>query len=200
MVLAGLTVVGVLTGGGLVLLQNATAEPEGKRAAPSVPVASPGSSTPKPRLTGSADILAGNRRTLIHMVEIDRDLALPFPDELKAGDGTGQDALFALVPTGVDHMIQSVQPTEGEPPCLGVKVHPEDEAELVATECAPTKATLFSISATGRRDEKGRPTYLIYNDAHGFIQWWDDKSEIYVEHTGDGPPDTTFSFVDRGPV
>jgi eukaryotic-like serine/threonine-protein kinase len=199
-VLAGLVVAGVLAGGGLVLLQNATSAPEGKAAAPSVPAASPGTPAPKPKLTGSADILAGTRRTLIHMVEIDRDLALPFPDELKASDGTGQDALFALVPTGVDHMIQSVQPTTGEPPCLGVKILPDADAKLVATECAPTKATLFSISATGRKDEKGRPTYLIYNDAHGFIQWWEDKKEIYVQHTGDGEPGTTFSFVDRGPV
>jgi hypothetical protein len=133
-------------------------------------------------------------------VEIDRDLAMPFPDEVVASDGTGKDALFALLPTGVDYMIQSVQPTEGEPPCLGVKVIPGGSAELVATECGATKATLFSIDATGEKDDKGRPTYTIYNDAHGFVQWWEEKSEVYVQHTGDGPPGDTFSFVDRGPV
>jgi hypothetical protein len=62
------------------------------------------------------------------------------------------------------------------------------------------RATLFSIDATGEKDDKGRPTYTIYNDAHGFVQWWQEKSEVYVEQTGDGPPGATFSFVDRGPL
>ncbi|MEU7908040.1 serine/threonine-protein kinase [Actinoplanes sp. NPDC049118] len=164
------------------------------------PGSSAASAGPAPAPTGNAAILAGTRRTLIHFAEIDRDLAMPYPDEVVASDGTGKDALFVLVPTGVDFLIKSVRPTEGEQPCLGVKVIPEGSAELVATECAATKATLFSISATGDTDDKGRPTYTLYNDAHGLVQWYEAKSEVYVEHPGDAPPDTTFSFVDRGPA
>jgi hypothetical protein len=60
-----------------------------------------------PARTGTAAILADERRTLIHLVKIDRDLAVPFPDEVVASDGTGKDALFVLLPTGVNYLIQS---------------------------------------------------------------------------------------------
>ncbi len=211
-VLAALAVLGVLAGGGWAVAHNVNARSDRDQAQTPAPAAGgPGSQdaptgpAPVPSGTGdarvsTAAILAGGRRTLIHFVEIDKDLAVPSPDEVVASDGTGKDALFALLPTGVDHMIQSVQPSDGEPPCLGVKVIPDGDAELVATECAATKATLFSIDATGEKDDKGRPTYTISNDAHGLVQWRDDRSEVYVEHTGDAPPDVTFSFVDRGPV
>ncbi|MFI7547808.1 serine/threonine protein kinase [Actinoplanes sp. NPDC049599] len=206
--LAALVVLGILAGGGWALARNAGLDQGGDTGQAPGPDAGAASGTassrpgaaPSPVQTGTPAILAGDRRTLIHFVEIDRDLAMPFPDEVVASDGTGKDALFALVPTGVDHMIQSVQPTDGEPPCLGVKVIPGGSAKLVATECAATKATLFSVDGTGDKDDKGRPTYTIYNDAHGFVQWWEEKSEVYVEHTGDAAPDDTFSFVDRGPV
>jgi hypothetical protein len=123
---------------------------------------------------------------------------MPFPDEVVTSDGTGKDALFALVPLGVEYMIQSQQPTEGEPLCLGAKVIPGDATELVATECAGTKATLFAISETGAKDDKGRPTYTIYNDAHGTLQWRTRKPQVYLQFLGDAETDTTFSFVDRG--
>ncbi|MEU8614340.1 serine/threonine protein kinase, partial [Actinoplanes sp. NPDC048791] len=168
------------------------------------PAGGPGSSPPRvspsPTPAGPATILAGERRILIHFVEIDRDLAMPFPDEVVTSGGTGKDSLFALVPMGVDYLIQSQKPTDGEPPCLGAKVIPGDSAELVATECAATKATLFNISETGKKDDKGRPTYTIYNDAHGTLQWRTKKPQVYLEFLGDAETDTTFSFVDRGPL
>ncbi|MGW4945170.1 serine/threonine protein kinase [Actinoplanes sp. NPDC004185] len=207
-VLAGLAAFAVLAGGG-VLLAHWIATPPDNEAARSPGAAAssaggPGSSSPRvsasPTPAGPATILAGDRRILIHFVEIDRDLAMPFPDEVVTSGGTGKDSLFALVPMGVDFLIQSQKPTDGEPPCLGAKVIPGESAELVATECAATKATLFAISETGKKDDKGRPTYTIYNDAHGTLQWRTRKPQVYLEFLGDAETDTTFSFVDRGPL
>ncbi|AGZ41900.1 serine/threonine protein kinase [Actinoplanes friuliensis] len=205
---AALALAAAVALGGVVLFSKADSETTGEGRNPatgiggpsSAPAVSPSASRPAPGPTGNAGVLAGSRKTLIHFVEIDRDLAMPFQDEVIASDGTGKDALFALIPLGVDFLIQSVQPTEGEPPCLGVKIVPDDSAELVATECAGTKATLFSISPTGAKDDKGRPTYTIYNDSYGLVQYYETEKRVYVEQLGDAPPDTTFSFVDRGPL
>ncbi|MEU8228285.1 protein kinase [Actinoplanes sp. NPDC048967] len=206
-VLAGLTAFAVLAGGGLLLAHLAASPPDdqvvqppGAGATPAGPGSSSSRVSPSPTPAGPATILAGERRMLIHFVEIDRDLAMPYPDEVVTSGGTGKDSLFALVPMGVDYLIQSQKPTDGEPPCLGAKVIPGDSAELVATECAATKATLFTISETGRKDDKGRPTYTIYNDAHGTLQWRTRKPQVYLEFLGDAETDTTFSFVDRGPL
>ena len=204
-VLAGLVAVAVLAGGGWALAQSdrvgAKQNPAPGLATGPANSTAPAASTapaPRPVPTGTAAILAGNRRTLIHFVEIDKDLAMPFPDEVVTSDGTGEDALFALVPVGVDFMIQSLKPDTGEPLCLGAKVIPDDTTELVATECGATKATLFNISKTGKRDDKKRPTFTIYNDAHGTLQWRTKKPQVFLEFLGDAETDTTFSFVDRG--
>ncbi|RSM50032.1 serine/threonine protein kinase [Actinoplanes sp. ATCC 53533] len=202
--LAALAAFAVLAGAGWALSRSAFVETSDGAARQPAPGAGPASgaasSAPAaaPRPTGTAAIMSGSRRILIHFVEIDRDLAMPFPDEVVTSDGTGKDALFALVPAGVDFMIKSMKPTDGEPPCLGVKVIPDDAAELVATECANTRATLFAISPTGKKDDKGRPTFTIHNDAHGSLQWQTEKPQVYVQFYGDAEPDTTFSFVDRG--
>ncbi|GAA3342109.1 hypothetical protein GCM10020358_35890 [Amorphoplanes nipponensis] len=204
--LAAVVLLGALAGGGLLVahrigaVPNGAAQTSGLGSAPTARVtsaAAPRSAAPTP---GTAPILAGTRRTLIHFVEVDRDLAMPYPDEVVTSDGTGPDALFALVPAGVDFLIQSQAPAGGEPPCLGAKVLPGESAELVATECTPTKATLFSVTATGAKDDKGRPTYTIYNDAHGTLQWRERKPQVYLEFLGDADTGTTFSFVDRGPL
>lgn len=175
-------------------------EPGHTASSPTAPGTSTGSPKPSSTQTGNAAILAGTRRTLIHLVEMDKDLALPLPDKVVASDGTGNDALFALLPVGVDYMIKSMQPTQGEQPCLGVKFNPAGSASLVGTDCGATKATLFSITPTRKKDDKGRPTYTIFNDDNGLVQWDDARSEIYVEFPGDAPPDATFSLVDRGPI
>jgi serine/threonine protein kinase len=174
---------------------SSTVSPE-----PSSVGTSAGSPKPLPVPTGNVAILDGTRRTLIHFVEMDRDLALPLGDKVQTSDGTGGDAIFALVPVGVDYMIKSMQPNHGAQTCLGVKINPSDWASLVGTDCRPTRATLFSITATDKRDDKGRPTYTIFNDDEGLVQWSESKSEIYVQFPGDAPPSATFSFVDRGPI
>ncbi|MDG4833454.1 serine/threonine-protein kinase [Solwaraspora sp. WMMD1047] len=165
---------------------------------------SSGAATSGAAPSGAADttraILTGQRRALLHIAEIDRDLSMPFDGVTHVSDGTGPDALFALVPIGVDYMIKSLNPEVDHRPCLGVKVLPEESAALVAAECYPTAATLFEISPVDGTDDKGRPTYQIYNDTYGFVQWSRSRSKIYVEFLGDAPIDTTFSLVDRGPL
>lgn len=159
----------------------------------------------KPTASASASLdrtgamLAGQRRFLLHAVEIDRDLSLPSHGEVEVGDGTGKDALFVLEPVGVDYMIKSVNPEIAHRPCLGVKIDSEGEKSLVGADCRPTKATLFAISREGR-DDKGRTSYSIINDEYGPVQWSPTRKEIFVEFLGDAPLDTTFSLVDRGAV
>ncbi|MFI6130573.1 serine/threonine protein kinase [Micromonospora sp. NPDC051141] len=159
------------------------------------------SRTPGGSPSASADrtraMLAGQRRLLLHVVEIDRDLSLPFDGELTVGDGTGKDALFVLEPVGVDYMIKSVNPDIAHRPCLGVKLDPEGYASLVGAECEPTGATVFSISREGK-DDTGRTSYSIISEKYGVVQWEDTEKEIYVQEMGDAPIDTTFSLVDRG--
>ncbi|MEO3774000.1 protein kinase [Micromonospora sp. B9E7] len=161
------------------------------------------SGTPTASPSTSADptraMLAGQRRFLLHVVEIDRDLALPSHGELEVGDGTGEDALFVLEPVGVDYMIKSVNPEIAHRPCLGVKIDSKGYASLVGAECYATAATLFGIAREGK-DDKGRTSYSIVNDEYGVVQWSPTKKEIYVEFLGDAPIDTTFSMVDRGAV
>ncbi|MEU4472633.1 serine/threonine-protein kinase [Micromonospora sp. NPDC023888] len=185
---------------------QAKPDPTGSTAAgsPAAGGASVAASTPAPATpTAAADptdaILAGQRRILLHVVEIDRDLSLPSHGELEVGDGTGKDALFVLEPVGVDFMIKSVNPEIAHRPCLGVKRDAEGNKSLVGADCRPTKATLFAISREGR-DDKGRTSYAILNDEYGPVQWSPTKREIYVEFLGDAPLDTTFSLVDRGAV
>ncbi|WP_328340463.1 serine/threonine-protein kinase [Micromonospora sp. NBC_00421] len=144
-------------------------------------------------------ILAGQRRILLHVVEIDRDLSLPFHGELEVGDGTGKDALFVLEPVGVDYMIRSVNPDIAHRPCLGVKIDAKGYASLVGADCYATAATVFGITREGK-DDKGRTSYSIISDEYGVVQWSPSKKGIRVEFLGDAPVPTTFSLVDRGAV
>jgi hypothetical protein len=147
---------------------------------------------------GTSAVLAGTQRTLIHFVEVDRYLALPDATEAATvSDGSGEDAEFALVPMGVDYQIKSVQFGEDEQPCLGVKVIPGSSGSLVPTTCDAAEANMFRILATGDKDDKERPTYTIYNDTYGSLQFSKTDSEVFVEFTGDAQGDT-FSFVARG--
>jgi serine/threonine protein kinase len=181
---------------------------------PSTPTSVPASATnpasPKPARTPTAEerlqaIKTGKNRTLIHVAEVDRDLALDVHfTEVEAGDGTGAKSEFALIPMGVDYLIRALYDPNGEEICLGVRLIPDASAKLVGTKCETGKGTLFELVATDQKDDKNRPRYHIYNDWYGFVQWDADANEgtggFFVEHVGDAPPLTTFSFVDRGPL
>jgi eukaryotic-like serine/threonine-protein kinase len=171
--------------------------------APVSPSLSTAGSKPSAVETNAA-ILRGNRRTLIHLAEIDRDLALDYHDyDVAASDGTGTKSQFVLVPMGVDYLIKSLRGeghTDDSETCLGVKVVPDKTSTLVAADCGATKATVFSLNPTGAKDDKNRPTYRIYNEAYGFVQWSATRKVVFVEEVGDADPTASFSFVDRGAI
>ncbi|GAA3729567.1 hypothetical protein GCM10022225_08830 [Plantactinospora mayteni] len=203
---AAAAVLVVLLGAGLARLNSPGADgddPDGSQgasapAAPSPTTTRPTSTAPDP----DASILQGSRRTLIHLAEIDRDLALDYHSyEVEAADGTGMRSQFVLVPTGVDYLIRSLRGegrADNPETCLGVKITPDKPSSLVAAECVPTRATLFSLSPTGARDDKNRRTYHIYNEAYGFVQWSTERKAVFVEEVGDATPSASFSLVDRG--
>ncbi|WP_067500703.1 serine/threonine-protein kinase [Actinoplanes sp. TFC3] len=165
------------------------------------PTASSSASPAPVAMPSKGTILAGTRHTLLHMSEIDRDLELPLDGEAVASDGTGQEAFFTLVPSGVDYLIKSVLPgPDNAERCLGVRLDPDGPGELVATTCAVSKATLFQIDKAGGKDDKGRATYFIASGSYGVVQWDETERKVYVEELGDGEPGLSFSFVDRGPV
>ncbi|BCJ59654.1 hypothetical protein Jiend_30760 [Micromonospora endophytica] len=165
----------------------------------SAPATGPASSSPSAGVDPTRAMLAGQRKILLHLVEIDRDLSLPFDGEVHVGDGTGPDALFVLEPVGVDYMIKSLNPDVAHQPCLGVKLDSEGYAFLVGAECYPTGATMFGLARQGK-DDKGRTSYSIHNEKYGVVEWSPSRKKIYVEHLGDAPVGTTFSMVDRGAV
>jgi eukaryotic-like serine/threonine-protein kinase len=150
-----------------------------------------------------AEILRGNRRVLLHVAEIDRDLAMDLHSpEVQVADGTGLKSQFVLIPMGVDYLIRTLrdQAEDAEhPTCLGVRINPDRaESALVPAECAPTKATVFSLSATGREDDKGRPTYVLGNAEYGVVLWEPSDRKVVVAELGDFTPNLSVSFVDRG--
>ncbi|KHD75131.1 serine/threonine protein kinase [Actinoplanes utahensis] len=146
-------------------------------------------------------IRRGQRKTLIHVAEINKDLALDDNDyEIQAGDGTGARSEFTLIPMGTGFLIRSLQDPKAaeEENCLGVQLDPDASADVVRAECFLSVGTLFQIEQTGRKDDRGRPTFTISSEKYGFLQWNGEK--FYVELLGDAPPASTFSFVDRGPL
>ncbi|GIF11352.1 hypothetical protein Ate01nite_13840 [Actinoplanes teichomyceticus] len=185
---------------------DAGADPGAAASSDTSPGATPGSPAQATASLSAAErfasIMRGTRRTLIHIAEADRDLALDSDyTEVTAGNGTGAKSEFALVPVGVDFLIRSLHdPAAERETCLGVKIIPDESARLVAAECATTKATVFSLLRAPETDDKKRPTYWIYNEAYGYVQWSPADRVLFVEEVGDAPPLSTFSFVDRGPL
>ncbi|WP_306205865.1 serine/threonine-protein kinase [Actinoplanes sp. RD1] len=186
---AAVLLLGLAAGGGIIALSYASSSAPDRK---TPPVAAT-------RATTQEDMLNGDRKILLHLADIDRDLELPVAERAKPGGGTTPESVFTLVPSGVDHLIRSAVPDyQGAPRCLGVKLDPQGSASLVETGCGVTKATLFHLSRNEHLDEQGRPTYAIVNDAYGIVQWNERDREIYVEEAGDGPNDIAFSLVDRG--
>jgi eukaryotic-like serine/threonine-protein kinase len=170
--------------------------------ATSAPAATPASASAAapPPVDTQAAMLRGERRALIHVVEIDRDLALDFHDaKVTASNGIGAKSLFLLVPYGVDYLIRTLRAGSDDEECLGVKIIPDGDASLAPAQCAPTKSTIFSLTPTGRKDDKARPTYRIQSQAYGFVQYNRARKTVYVQEVGDADPLSSFSLVDRGP-
>jgi predicted Ser/Thr protein kinase len=159
-------------------------------AAPASPSAGP---------SGLPGILTGQRRTLLHLANVDRDLSLPQNAPARASGGTTPESVFRLVPHGKRYEIRSgVTDLGGTPRCLAVKEDPNGPAGLVPGACKASGKTLFTLFPTGETDDKDRPTYTMSNETYGIVQWSEDRRAIYVEEAGDFPASISFSFVDRG--
>ncbi|GAA1653445.1 hypothetical protein GCM10009828_098410 [Actinoplanes couchii] len=189
---------------GIRYLSRGSGQVSGTGPLPSAGVPSAAQPSVTPSMTAEQKtqaILRGTRKTLIHVDEIDRDLAMESHyTDLKVGDGTGAKSEFALIPAGVEFMIRYLSDPETPEPCLGIKFNPAGAARVVTAECYATEGTLFRASKTGETDDKGRPTYWISNESYGVLQWSPDSKAFYVEVLGDAPPAASFSFVDRGPL
>lgn len=199
--------------GGLLLSQQAcTAAGDGGAPATtgSGPAATPGTTgtTPAAAEGGSGgeqtsaasqkEILAGERQVLIHLAEEDKDLSATFEGPITTGPGTDDGAKFRLVPSGKAYLIETLRPVEFEGRfCVVVKTGGE-RASLSTADCKAGDTTLFLITPTGDKDEKGRATYHLKNDKHGFVQWSDNDQSLYVQQVGDAAVQGSFSFVDRG--
>jgi hypothetical protein len=67
----------------------------------------------------------------------------------------------------------------------------------VSAECYTYRQMVFEIVASGRSDDKGRPTYVISNKPYGTVQFSTTK-RVFLRPVTDGTHGTTVSFVDRG--
>ena len=188
-VAVGAAVLVVLLIAGLIGLHNLNRSTGGTEAA----------AEPSPSAAADGPILRGERRTLIHFAEIDRDLSLDRHwNEVEVSDGKGARSQFVLLPAGRNHLIKSLR-SEGYPndadTCVGVRVTESKPSILVVANCIPTPATEFTLTPTGAHDDQGRPTYHLTNDTYGTVQWSAERKVLYVEKS---TPTASFSFVDRG--
>ncbi|XVU28629.1 serine/threonine-protein kinase [Actinoplanes sp. CA-054009] len=192
---AAVVAVAIAAGGAGFVLRNRHSD------AATAPPAS-ASAAPAPAATGLPGILAGTRRTLLHLANVDKDLYLPQNAPAKAGGGTTPESIFMLIPHGERYQIASAVPTlTDERRCLGIEPsETRASSALVPTDCAVSDETLFGLSETGQFDDKNRPTYSLVSEPYGIVQWSEDDARLYVELAGDFPATVPFSFVDRGPV
>ncbi|MEU4242530.1 serine/threonine-protein kinase [Actinoplanes sp. NPDC026619] len=192
---AAASVVALLTAGLVGLHQSHVLGGGPSESSPSSPAAQ---ATP---VDARAAILAGERRFSIQLGNTDGFFMLDDRnDELDVSDGTGSRSQFVLKPVGVDYVIRSLsnEGYAGPEICLGVKIDPdEEEAPVVGATCNPTKGTLFSLVATGKKDARGRPTYSIHNE-YGWVLWDADHKRSEVNEVGEPQFADKYTLVDRG--
>jgi hypothetical protein len=146
-------------------------------------------------------VLAGQRRTLLHLADTGKNLAVRAGGKVGVSPADATDAQFVLVPRDGSYLIRSLR--AGLPPersCLGVRAPRGGVPALVAGACTDGVATLFEVTPRTERDKENRPTYLVTNRAHGMVRWSDDRFEALVEKLADAPAGTAFSLVDLGPA
>ena len=176
------------------------AESPGATAPGAVPSAQPmNASVP----AESADaILAGQRRTLLHLAGSGNNLAVQAGGRVGISPVTAAETEFTLVPRDGSFLVRSMRPDlAAERSCLSVRPGRDgDAASLTPGRCADDVPALFQLAPTGERDKENRPTYRLRNRVHGVVRWSDDRFEIFVEHVDDELAETAFSLHDRGPA
>ncbi|MGA5302538.1 serine/threonine-protein kinase [Nucisporomicrobium flavum] len=152
--------------------------------------------------TAAPGLLAGGRRGLLHLVEVDDDVWI-FPNGGEVSrtaeiGGVDDESHFALVASGAGYQIKWLTGEFGVR-CLGVRVVPGADGVLVTAPCRETDATVFTFTPTGRKDGAGRPAYRVANPTYGTLEWSQDGSRVVVRPDDDDAR-TSFTFVDRGPA
>ncbi|HET6529055.1 MAG TPA: serine/threonine-protein kinase [Actinoplanes sp.] len=146
---------------------------------------------------GVQAILDGQRRALLEVHELRKNLALS-ADGSATVSGADRWA-FVLVRAGNLYLIRAQEAIQDSRRCLVVQ--PALQANRLATgSCAESEETLFDLAATGRTDERGRPTYYLTNSVYGTVQWSSDRAMVYVDRTEADQIDTSFVLVDQGPA
>jgi hypothetical protein len=202
--LAGLTLT-------LAACSSSTGGTPAPAAAESSTPASPATSEPAAETgTGSApaqsaetydQILAGKRKVLIHIAEDDKDWSATYEGPIAIGTGTDDGALFRIAPAGKDQfLIEALRPREEGGRWCANGDTADEPVSLGTVECAENDTTLFKITKTGKKDDKGRATHRITSERFGTVQVKNDGSALYIQEVGDGGSRGTFSFVDRGAV
>ncbi|MCA2212056.1 serine/threonine-protein kinase [Jidongwangia harbinensis] len=146
-------------------------------------------------------VLAGQQRTLLHLADTGKNLAVRADGKVAVSPADAADAQFVLVPRDGAYLIRSLRDgLPAERSCLGVRTPRNGLPSLAAGACADGVATLFEVAPTAGRDKENRPTYRVRNRVHGVVRWSDDRFEALVEQPADESAGTAFSLVDRGPA
>jgi eukaryotic-like serine/threonine-protein kinase len=144
-------------------------------------------------------VFGGERRTVLHLAEVDKNLYLNRSGELAAHENADARSEFALLPAESGHFIESLAATSsGERQCLRVEPQDDDAGAITLGGCAPNTATRFDLVPTGKRDTHGHPTFTIHDQTNGAVEWSSVRSQLYLKPKGDTPVGTTVSFADRG--
>ncbi|HEU4348664.1 MAG TPA: serine/threonine-protein kinase [Actinoplanes sp.] len=166
---------------------------------PAVPgTAGPGPS-PATDPGGIQAILDGERRAVLHIREIGKDLILSADGSTTVSADTRRRTPITLVRSGTSYLLRAHRASGGQS-CLGVKVNSPGSVALAAGPCAESDTNLFDLAPTGRADDLNRPAYFLKNLKYGTVQWSSDRYEIYVEPSDPRQVDTSFVFVDQGPA
>lgn len=172
----------------------ASGTPTPSGAVTSTPAAAPSSSS-----AATADaLLSGKREVTMTRVQ-GSGSALELSGRLEEGGDTGGRVLFVPVPIGNDRYVikafgtKDGHPANDDPSCWqvnGLDIEPELTVEAaVCDEDNPIQR--FTIVS------KGDGTYAIGSETR-FLQHAAGKGLILKE-LGNGAPDTTFRFADKGP-
>ncbi|AVT37703.1 hypothetical protein [Plantactinospora sp. BB1] len=189
--------------------------------APSSDATSPGTSSPVPAETSTTapstsarsggspsgetdhydEILAGDRKVLIHIAEDDKDWSATYEGPISIGGGTDDGALFRIVPaSGGSHLLEALRPREeGGRWCVYGDTR-KKPVSLSTKTCAEDETTLFKVTKADGTDDQGRVTHHLTNERFGAVQVKNDGSALYIQEVGDGGTRGTYSFVDRGPI
>ena len=159
----------------------------------------PASVSPATDPDGIQPMLDGERRVLLRVSQVDKDLSLGADGFATLSTQERPRTSFTLARIGKAYLIRTHDRIQGARPCLGVRIGTGTD-RLAAGSCTESGTTLFELTSTGSRDDEDRPTYFLRNTAYGTVQWSSDRSLVYVDRAEPEQIETTFVLIDEGPA